>query len=188
MSTNNDPDACSTVTALHDAYEQALMANDVDALHGYFRDSPDTIRYGVAEQSYGTAEISQYRHAAQKPAPGRRVIRRHAVSFGPDVVSLMCEITAGPQAGATLIRQSQLWVRFPDLGWRIVSAHVSRPHSPGRPWADYAVQAARAASLPLSGEELPGVALHLERAAGIAAPLLAHPVPDSVERAMVFSA
>lgn len=188
MPTHNDPAACSTVTALHDAYERALMANDVEALRGYFRDSPDTIRYGVAEQSYGTAEISQYRHAAQRPAPGRHVVRRHAVSFGPDVVSLMCEISAGPQAGAALIRQSQLWVRFPELGWRIVSAHVSRPLPPSRPWADYAVQAARATALPLAAEELPGVALHLERAAAIAAPLLAHPVPDTVERALVFSA
>jgi hypothetical protein len=27
-------------------------------------------------------------------------------------------------------RQSQTWVRFPDLGWKVVSAHVSAMSSP----------------------------------------------------------
>ena len=188
MPLENDPLACSTVAALHDAYERALIANDVAALRSFFWESPDTVRFGVAEQSFGSEAITHYRRNAQPPDSGRKMIRRSVVSFGPDHVSVMCEIMAAGSVGPCLVRQSQLWVRFPDAGWRIVSAHVSHPCDTGRPWADYASQAARALDLPLSPSELPAVALQLERAAGIAAPLLAHPIPDSVERAAIFTA
>jgi hypothetical protein len=188
MPLENDPLACSTVASLHDAYERALIANDVATLQSFFWDSPDTVRFGVSEQSFGAEAITHYRRNAQPPASGRKMIRRSVVSFGPDHVSVMCEIMAVASFGPCLVRQSQVWVRFPDAGWRIVSAHVSRPCDTGRPWAEYAGQAARAIDLPLSAAELPAVALQLERAAGIAAPLLAHPVPDSVERAAIFTA
>jgi hypothetical protein len=30
-------------------------------------------------------------------------------------------------------RQSQTWVRFPGLGWKVISAHVSGMSAPPRP-------------------------------------------------------
>jgi len=32
--------------------------------------------------------------------------------------------------GYAIGRQSQTWVRFPDLGWKVVSAHVSTMSAP----------------------------------------------------------
>ncbi len=184
----SDPAACATVAALHDAYEQALRRNDVAALQTYFWDNPETVRYGVAEHAYGATAIADYRQQAQPPPPGRHVIRRSVVSFGPDHVSVMCEIAADADGTSADIRQSQLWVRFADVGWKIVAAHVSRPVPAVRPWALYAARTAAAVGLPLRPEEVGDVAFHLERAATIAAPLLAHPVPETVERAAIFRA
>jgi hypothetical protein len=188
MPSEHDPLACSTVATLHDAYERALIANDVATLQSFFWDSPETVRFGVSEQSFGAEAITRYRRKAAPPATGRRMIRRSVTSFGPDHVSVMCEISAPSSSGPGLVRQSQLWVRFPHLGWKIVSAHVSRPGNTGRPWVDYAHEAARAIDLPVATAELSAVALHLERASVIAAPLLAHPVPETVERAAIFTA
>jgi len=188
MSLHNDPDACTTVAALHDAYEQALVANDVAALKAFFWDAPEAVRFGIREQSYGATAIATYRQAAVPTQTGRRLLQRRLVSFGPDVVSVMSEVSADGRADSVLVRQSQLWIRFPDLGWKIASAHVSQSAGPADPWAAYATQAARAAKLPLDGAGVSDVALHLERAATLAAPLLAHPVPDHIERAGLFTA
>jgi ketosteroid isomerase-like protein len=188
MSLPSDPAACIAVAALHDAYEQALRNNDVTALQAFFWNDPEAVRYGVAEQAYGAAAIADYRQQASPPPPGRHVIRRSIVSFGPDHVSVMCEIATQPDGTAADIRQSQLWVRFPDTGWKIVAAHVSRPMPAGRPWALYAARTAASLGLPLRPEEVGDVAFHLERAATVAAPLLAHPVPETVERAAIFRA
>ena len=49
----DDPETLAEVTALFAAYEQALVTNDVAALDGFFRDAPQTIRYGVRENLYG---------------------------------------------------------------------------------------------------------------------------------------
>jgi hypothetical protein len=40
MMTVNDPEVLAEVTAAVDAYETALMTNDVEALDGFFRDAP----------------------------------------------------------------------------------------------------------------------------------------------------
>lgn len=188
MSLHNDPEACAAVAALHDAYEGALVANNVASLNEFFWDAPDAVRFGIREQCYGTAAIANYRKAAVPPQTGRRLLRRTLVSFGSDVVSVMSEVSADGSARAVIIRQSQLWIRFPDLGWKITSAHVSQPASSPDSWAAYATHTARAVKLPLDKAEASLVALHLERAATIAAPLLAHPVPDHIERASVFTA
>jgi len=58
MTTVNDPDVLAEVTAAVDAYETALMANDVEALDGFLRHAPETVRYGVAENLYGYEAIA----------------------------------------------------------------------------------------------------------------------------------
>ena len=57
----NDPVALAQVTAAVDAYETALMTNDVEALDGAFWNAPHTVRLGVAENLYGFDQIAAFR-------------------------------------------------------------------------------------------------------------------------------
>jgi hypothetical protein len=45
------------VEAAFAEYEKALISNDVETLDRLFLDSPNTIRYGAAENLYGYAEL-----------------------------------------------------------------------------------------------------------------------------------
>jgi len=189
MTLINHPDVVAVVTALHDAYEASLAANDVEALNRFFWQSPHVVRFGMSEHLYGADAIAAYRQGVRPSATDRRIIRRTVVAFGPDAASVMCEITQNAGGAPQHVRQSQLWIRWNQEGWRIVAAHVSAipaEATDANRWKDYAARASAAMGLPLTAYEMPSVALHLERAAQIAGPLLAHAVPDSVERASVF--
>src|SRR4029077_21219846 len=59
----NDPAVVAEVAALHEAYEEALIGNDVEKLTGFFWDSPDALRFGVAESLYGAEKILAFRKA-----------------------------------------------------------------------------------------------------------------------------
>ncbi len=105
------------------AYEAALMANDVEALDGFFWDHPMVVRFGVGENLYGAEQIAAYRRSCPPP-PARTLYRTQITAFGQDVATAVTEYQ---EHGAPLVgRQSQTWVRFAE-GWRIVSAHVSLP-------------------------------------------------------------
>lgn len=121
----NDPALVAEIGALHDAYERALVANDVDALTGYFWDSPHVVRYGADEHLYGAAAIAAYRQGNKPAFTDRKLLRRAIVTLGTDAASVMCELSQIVQGQVRHIRQSQVWVRFPGSGWKIVSAHVS---------------------------------------------------------------
>lgn len=188
MSTVNDPAVISEIAALHDAYECALAANDVATLTRFFWDSPEVVRYGVIEHLYGAEQIKAYRVANAVVITERKLLRRTIVTFGSDLASVMCEFSQVARGKPGHSRQSQTWVRFPAIGgWRIVAAHVSLALPlPESEWAAYADRAAVALALPLAVSHRPGVVQNLERAAAIAAPLLAHPLPDGTEPAPVF--
>ena len=117
------PDVVAEVTAAFERYEDALMANDVEALGASFRDDPGTIRYGIAENLYGFAEIAAFR-AARSPVGLKRTRERTVIStFGRDFAvasTLFHRETAPGKVG----RQMQTWARMPE-GWRVVAAHVS---------------------------------------------------------------
>ncbi|MEY4488351.1 MAG: hypothetical protein RIQ79_859 [Verrucomicrobiota bacterium] len=185
--TYNESGLVATLAQLHDAYERALAANDVPALNAFFWDSPDVVRYGVAEQLYGTEALHIYRQGHVPVYTSRRLLRRVISVFGTESASVMSEIelVIGGQPGLT--RQSQTWIRFPERGWRIVSAHVSKPIEIGL-WSNYVTSTARALSLPLAAAHRPGVVANLERTAVIVAPLLAFSLPDTAEPAAVFRA
>ena len=119
--TVNDPIVVAEVTAAVDAYEQALMENDVDALDGFFWNSPLTVRYGVAENLYGFEAIADFRVGRSGGSPRRERLRTEVVALGADVAVANVEFR---REGGRLGRQSQTWVRTPD-GWKVVSAHVS---------------------------------------------------------------
>lgn len=184
----NHPALVAELTALHDAYEHALVHNDTATLAHLFWDSPDTIRFGVNEHLYGAAAIAAYRSNSPLVLTDRTLLRRTITVFGDHTASVMCEIRQTIRGQARSSRQSQLWVKFPDVGWKITSAHVSNPTVfSNDPWAAYAEQAARALGLPLATEHVAGTALNLARSAQIAAPLLAHALPETVERAAIFT-
>ena len=121
----NEPGVVAEVSALFERYEQALIDNNIEILDETFWDSPHTIRYALRQNGYGFAEIHAARIAAV-PAPGgskEARIRLEVLTLGRDVatVNLEYKMRGRDHVG----RQSQTWVRFPDLGWKIVSAHVS---------------------------------------------------------------
>jgi hypothetical protein len=110
-------------------YEQALIDKDVEVLDSTFWDSPHTIRYAFRENGYGFDEIHAHR-VARPPGPGikERRIRLEILTLGRDfaTVNLEFKVRGRDRIG----RQSQTWVRFPDLGWKVVAAHVSTMDDP----------------------------------------------------------
>ena len=188
--TFNDLAVAEVIAELHDAYEQALGANDVEALSALFWDSPRVVRYGVAEQLYGAEELRAYRQGHTPPYTERRIARREISTFGSTFATVMSEIEMRIGGARRQSRQSQTWVLIPEIGWRIVAAHVSVPISQAlgdSPWGAYADAMARALGLPLADGHRPGVVANLERTAAIAASLLAFPLPDGAEPAPVFT-
>src|SRR5688572_10639961 len=138
----NAPEILAEIAALHDAYERALIANDVAALTASFWQSPATIRFGVREHLYGAEAIAAYRSDTPPTYVDRRIVRRTITAFGPDTASVMCELTQTIAGEPRPSRQSQLWIRFPDAGWKIVAAHVSllpaaAPPPAATAWSSY---------------------------------------------------
>lgn len=110
------------LTAIFEAYESALMRNDVQALNDFFWDDPRVTRYGIADRQCGHAELVAYRASVPAPDFTRALHEVRITAFGPDMAVAMCEFTRSdtPLRGF----QTQTWVRMPE-GWKIVSAHVS---------------------------------------------------------------
>ncbi|MEM7407913.1 MAG: oxalurate catabolism protein HpxZ [Pseudomonadota bacterium] len=122
--TANIAEVVDEVRDLFERYEQALIDKDVDVLDDTFWRSPHTIRYAMGEHGYGFDAIHAHR-VARKPGPGIKEERRRLeiLTLGRDfaTVNLEFKVRGKPLIG----RQSQTWVRFPDAGWKVVSAHVS---------------------------------------------------------------
>jgi hypothetical protein len=122
--TPNLPEVVAEVRVRFEDYERALAEKDVAVLDAAFWNSPYTVRYAMHEHGYGFDEIHRYR-VARPPGPGikERRIRLEILTLGLDFATVNLEFKV---RGRELVgRQSQTWVRFPDLGWKVVSAHVS---------------------------------------------------------------
>ncbi len=129
--TPNIPEVVAEVRALFERYEQALVDKDVAVLDATFWNSPHTIRYAFHENGYGFAQIHAHR-VARPPGPGikERRVRLEILTLGRDLATVNLEFKV---RGLDRIgRQSQTWVRFPDLGWKVVAAHVSTMSEPHR--------------------------------------------------------
>lgn len=122
MTDINDPAVLADVNAAFDAYEAALMANDMDAMDALFWHSPLTVRYGAGDAQYGIEEIRAFRKARAGGSPQRKVIRRSVTTFGSSFAATNIEFIR--EDSPAIGRQSQSWMKFPE-GWRVVSAHVS---------------------------------------------------------------
>jgi hypothetical protein len=118
----NDPAVLAEVQAAFDAYERALMDNDLDALDALFWSSDRTVRFGPGQNLYGIEAIAAFRVARVGGSPPRSISNTIITSFGRDFATANTEFqrVGAPRPG----RQTQSWVRFPD-GWRVVSAHIS---------------------------------------------------------------
>jgi ketosteroid isomerase-like protein len=117
------PDVVAEVRAAFEAYERALIANDVAALDAMFRDDPRTIRFGGTENLFGYAQIKAFR-AARSPAGLARTLGHTVITaYGRDF-ALASTVFHRPTMPGKIGRQMQTWVRFPE-GWRVVAAHVS---------------------------------------------------------------
>ncbi|MDP6830269.1 MAG: oxalurate catabolism protein HpxZ [Alphaproteobacteria bacterium] len=120
----NDPAVVAEVTALFEEYEQALIDKNVEVLDNTFWNSPRTIRYAMHENGYGFDEIHRHR-VSRAPGPGIKEVRRRLeiLTLGDSFATVNLEFKVRNQDEVG--RQSQTWVKFPDLGWKVVAAHVS---------------------------------------------------------------
>jgi hypothetical protein len=120
----DDPEVRRELAALFDAYEAALMRNDIAALSGFFWDSELATRYGFADWQHRAAAIAAYRAPVPAPAFTRRLHDLRITTFGADMAVVQTQFTRSDTAKLGL--QSQVWVRFAGgAGWKIVAAHVS---------------------------------------------------------------
>jgi hypothetical protein len=125
--TPNLPAVVAEVREKFERYEQALIDKNVEVLDATFWDSPHTIRYALHENGYGFHEIHAHR-VRRPPGPGikEKRIRLEILTLGRDLATVNLEFKV---RGHNLIgRQSQTWVRFSELGWKVISAHVSTMH------------------------------------------------------------
>src|SRR3546814_17352378 len=71
----NDPETLASVTAAFEAYEHALMTNDIDALDALFWPSEFTVRIGPGQNLYGIAAIQAFRTARFVGSPPRTLLK-----------------------------------------------------------------------------------------------------------------
>jgi hypothetical protein len=110
------------VAAAFADYEAALVANDVERMDLWFADSPDVIRFGLAEVQFGAEAVRDWRRSAVPVPRSRRLTSQRVLALAADVVAV--DVTFESDEHAAIGRQSQVWVRRPE-GWRILRAHVS---------------------------------------------------------------
>ncbi|EEA02168.1 conserved hypothetical protein [Burkholderia sp. H160] len=124
----NRPEIVAQVAAAFEAYERALVDNDVETMNALFWDAPVTVRYGIAEIQHGGDAIRRWREACVPVPRSRRLHRTVVTTFGGDYATVSTEFTSDttPLTG----RQMQTWARLHEAndrfgGWMIVAAHVS---------------------------------------------------------------
>ena len=122
--TPNLPDVVAEVRALFERYEQALIDKDVDVLDGTFWNSPYTIRYAMSEHGYGFDQIHAHR-VRRPPGPGTKELRRRLeiLTLGRDIATVNLEFKV--RARRRSAARARPGCAFPDVGWKVVSAHVS---------------------------------------------------------------
>jgi hypothetical protein len=118
----NRPDIVAEVQAVFARYERALVGNDVAVLTELFWRSPQTVRYGIAENLTGWDAIAAFRSARPPVDLDRDLMGTVITTYGRDFATASTEYRR--KASGRRGRQSQTWVRMPE-GWRVVAAHVS---------------------------------------------------------------
>jgi Protein of unknown function (DUF3225) len=119
----NHPETHAEVSAVFARYEQALVNNDVGVLDELFWQSPDTIRFGIAENLFGAEAILAFRKARPAAGLARTLSQTVITTYGRDAATASTLFHRASSSGK-VGRQMQTWVRFPQ-GWKVVAAHVS---------------------------------------------------------------
>jgi hypothetical protein len=124
------PDVVAAVRSAFERYEQALVSNNVAELDTLFHHDVRTIRYGIAENLYGHAEVAAFRARRLPQGLSRTRDKTVITTYGHDfaVASTLFYRDSTP---GKVGRQMQTWVRLPQ-GWRIVAAHVSLIDDPAK--------------------------------------------------------
>ena len=87
----NLPAVQAEVAAVFARYEEALVHNQVEILDELFWASPQTVRYGVAENLVGIDAIRAFR-AARSPQGLARTLRNTVITtYGHDFATAMTE-------------------------------------------------------------------------------------------------
>src|SRR5580704_2907552 len=105
------PEVLAELIASFEAYERALIDNDIETLNALFWASPSTTRYGTrdAERQYGHDEIAAFRRR-RGVVDQRRVLRNQRITtFGRDFGIANTEFL--PTGSDKIGRQSQTWLR-----------------------------------------------------------------------------
>lgn len=127
----DNPEVIAEARAVFDRYEQAIASNDTAVLDDSFWADPRTVRFGTTEILYGIEAIRAFRTSVARYAP--RAIRKvHITAFGRDFA---CTHLEYQRTDSGLVgRETKIMARLPDVGWKVVSAHVSllAPSDPGR--------------------------------------------------------
>lgn len=103
-------------------YEAALTGGDTERTNHWFADDERVVRFGVAEEQWGGAEVRRWRRTAP-PVPAGRRLERTRVDAWDGRLAVVTTLFDYPGV-VGLGRQSQAWLRT-EQGWRIVHAHVS---------------------------------------------------------------
>lgn len=184
---NNDA-VLEELTRLFADYEHALQTNDVATLQNFFWPSPLALRFGATEQLYGAKAIDEFRQNRVINFTDRTTLRQDLVAIGQNLGIATLEFSVKVAGVLKHGRQTQVWVRFAGLGWRIVSAHVSHKvdttatTSPG-PTRDYLLATAGLLGMPLDAAFVDEVNRNLDAMAAVAAPLMGLSLPDKEEAA-----
>ncbi len=121
----NDPQTLAELTTCALRYEKALVDNDVPTLDALFWDAPQVVRFGATENLHGGDEIRAFRRARPAVNLARDVRNLRVVTFGNDTGAVTLEFVRVVDGITRHGRQSQMWRRFAEGGWKVVSAHVS---------------------------------------------------------------
>jgi len=118
----NDPTVVAEVRAAFDAYETALLANDLAALDEWFWSDDRVVRFIFGRVERGFDAIAAARREVPRQTGPRTIDLLHINTFGTDVATVfgvfrLLETDA-------LLHQSQVWAKV-DGAWRVVAAHVS---------------------------------------------------------------
>jgi hypothetical protein len=121
----NRAEVLAEVTELFHRYETALVTNDVDTLDALFWSSDLTVRLGASENLFGQDEILAFRNARASAGLDRTLERVVITTFGNDFATTNAIFTRTGWPADRTGRQSQSLVKVSEIGWQIVSAHVS---------------------------------------------------------------
>ncbi len=176
----NDPRDIEEVKEAFDAYENALLSNDVLQLESFFWNSAWATRFGAGEQLYGYQAIVEFRRNRKLNFSYRTPVKLIISTFSDGCASVMYEYESDIDGVATRGRQSQTWARIQGE-WKIMSAHISYLST------EDSIDAALALlDLKPKPEWRKNIAANFATTNAMANRLMRFPIPETLESDSVF--